>query len=75
MDRRKALEDYEAAVAEGEALAAREDKRPSSIMVYACPLCGYWRAERATGVHVAYVDNGPGRRHELIATPYVLPDA
>lgn len=45
----------------------------ATIKVWACVEadCDYWRDEKKTGVHIVFVDNGPGRRHDLQEVEYV----
>lgn len=46
---------------------------PEQITVWACPACGYWRQNEATGVHAApdpQNPSGPFVTHELVETTY-----
>lgn len=43
----------------------------TEVTLWVCDECGYSRMEEKTGVHVAYPDSGPGRRHELTPVTFV----
>lgn len=45
---------------------------PPTIVVWACPRCGYWRSEKSTGVHMIYEGTGPGVEHPLVQASYQL---
>lgn len=52
-----------------------DGKLPHEITVWACPVCGYWREDKSSGVHqTANPDDPTGRmvRHDLDAVTYVL---
>lgn len=50
----------------------QSDQTPGRIYVWVCPVCGYWRQEETTGVHMLYPSTGPGVRHTLVQAAYIF---
>lgn len=47
---------------------------PQEIKVWACPVCGYWRQEKRSGVHVTTTQDDPRGKmltHQLVEAVYV----
>lgn len=47
-------------------------KTPRQITVWVCPRCGYWRDQKSTGVHQAFIGDGLPEVHRLQKATYYL---